>query len=126
MLKPQLDCNCFLSIADVRVRTTTQSPLTYLPRINSTYTSASNTTQSPPGDISTGVFNSSEASMMASMSSTSSIPLNSSHVPQWTHTGPHTRMNSTVESPPLATRCCKKCLIFILRLHSFPTSIPVS
>ncbi|XP_026229258.1 uromodulin-like 1 isoform X2 [Anabas testudineus] len=91
--------------ADVRVRTTTQSPLTYLPRINSTYTSASNTTQSPPGDISTGVFNSSEASMMASMSSTSSIPLNSSHVPQWTHTGPHTRMNSTVESPPLATRC---------------------
>lgn len=91
-------------------------------RINTTYTLAANTTQNPPGDGSTGTFNSSEASVTAAISSTSSVPFNSSHAPQGTHTGPYTSTSSTVELPLPTTTCCKKCLIFISRLHSIPRS----
>lgn len=112
---------CPVFIADARVRPT-ESPLTYLRRINTTYISDLNATQNPPGDSPMGFFNSSEASMTTALSNTSSVTFNSSRAPHWTHFEPHTSRSSTVELPLPTSTCCKKCLIFILRLHSIPNS----
>ncbi|XP_071317692.1 uromodulin-like 1 isoform X2 [Trachinotus anak] len=85
--------------ADVRVWTTTETPLTYLPLVNTTYTPASNVTQDPPDNSTAGVFNSTEISMTTALSNTNSVPYNSSHAP------PRTNMSSTVETPLPKTTC---------------------
>ncbi|XP_023273462.1 uromodulin-like 1 [Seriola lalandi dorsalis] len=89
--------------ADVRLRTTTETPVTYLPPMNTTYTPTSNTTQDPADISTTGVFNSSEISMTTALSNTSSVPYNSSHAPLWTTSAPSTSMSSTVELLPTTT-----------------------
>ncbi|XP_044079355.1 uromodulin-like 1 [Siniperca chuatsi] len=124
---PQADCNntvgsyhcaCHQGYIDVdpsspgahctayaRVSTTTEPPLTYLPPMNTTYTLASNITQNPPDNSTMGIFNSTETSMAATLSNTSSVPYNSSHAPQWTSSAPYTSMSSAVESPLPTTTC---------------------
>ncbi|XP_040007128.1 uromodulin-like 1 [Xiphias gladius] len=92
-------------IADVTVWTTTETPLTYLPSMNTTYTPASNTTLDPPGNSTVGIFTSSEISMTTALTNTSSVPYNSSHTPQWISSAPHTSMSSTVELPLPTTTC---------------------
>ncbi|GLD47178.1 uromodulin-like 1 [Lates japonicus] len=78
------------------IMTTTETPSTYLPPMNTTFNPATNLTQDPPDSITTGIVNSSETSMTTALSNTSSVPYNSSHAPQWT--------SSTVEFP-LSTTC---------------------
>ncbi|AWP00480.1 putative uromodulin-like 1 [Scophthalmus maximus] len=87
------------------VWTTTDTPLTYLPPMNTTYTPASNTTQAPPGNSTTGTFNSSEISMTTALSNTSSVSYNTSHALQWTTSAPYISMSSTVEIPLPTTTC---------------------
>ncbi|KAG7222808.1 hypothetical protein INR49_016060 [Caranx melampygus] len=91
--------------ADVRVWTTTETPLTYPPPMNVTCAPASSITQDAPDNSTTGVFSSSEISMTTPQSHTTSVPYNSSHTPQWTASSSNTSMNATVESPPPATTC---------------------
>lgn len=106
----------FFPIADVRVWTTTETPLTYPPPMNVTCAPASSITQDASDNSTTGVFSSSEISMTTPQSNTTSVPYNSSHTPQWTTSSSNTSMNSTAESPPPATTCCKKCFIAISRV----------
>ncbi|KAF0038689.1 hypothetical protein F2P81_009173 [Scophthalmus maximus] len=87
------------------VWTTTDTPLTYLPPMNTTYTPASNTTHAPPGNSTTGTFNSSEISMTTALSNTSSVSYNTSHALQWTTSAPYISMSSTVEIPLPTTTC---------------------
>ncbi|XP_035483081.2 uromodulin-like 1 [Scophthalmus maximus] len=87
------------------VWTTTDTPLTYLPPMNTTYTPASNTTQAPPGNSTTGTFNSSEIRMTTALSNTSSVSYNTSHALQWTTSAPYISMSSTVEIPLPTTTC---------------------
>ncbi|XP_041808048.1 uromodulin-like 1 isoform X2 [Chelmon rostratus] len=90
--------------ADIRVSTTTEPPLDYLPPKNTTYIPASSTTQDPQGNSTTGLLNATETSTAAPLTNTSPVPYSSSHAPQWTSSAPHTSMSSTIESPlPTAT-----------------------
>ncbi|XP_028451674.1 uromodulin-like 1 [Perca flavescens] len=91
--------------ADVRMATTPEPLLTYLPPMNTSYTTAFNSTQDPVGNHTMGVFNSTETSVTTALSNTSPVPYNSSDAPQWTGAAPHSSMSTTVESPLPTTTC---------------------
>ncbi|XP_031166762.1 uromodulin-like 1 [Sander lucioperca] len=91
--------------ADVRMATTPEPPLTYLPPMNTSYTTAFNSTQDPLGNRTMGVFNSTETSVTTALINTSPVPYNSSDAPQWTGAAPHSSMSPTVESPLPTTTC---------------------
>lgn len=99
-----------LSTAD----TATQPPLT-----NTTYHQAPNTTQHDTASPTSETFNSTETSMMAAASISSSAPYNSSHTPPWTPSAPHTSTSFTVQSPLPTSTSCKLCY-FYLKLKKNP------
>ncbi|XP_039632681.1 uromodulin-like 1 [Perca fluviatilis] len=91
--------------ADVRMATTPEPLLTYLPPTNTSYTTAFNSTQDPLGNRTMGVFNSTGTSVTTALSNTSPVPYNSSAAAQWTGAAPHSSMSTTVESPLPTTTC---------------------
>ncbi|XP_032389675.1 uromodulin-like 1 isoform X1 [Etheostoma spectabile] len=91
--------------ADIRMATTPEPPLTYLPPINTSYTTAFNSTQDPVGNRTMGVFNSTETSMTTALSNTSPVPHSSTDAPQWTGPAPHSSASTTVESLLPTTTC---------------------
>ncbi|XP_029303425.1 uromodulin-like 1 isoform X2 [Cottoperca gobio] len=89
--------------ADVGLETTKDPQSAYLPPMNTTYTSASNSTQDPLGNNTVGIFSSTETSMTTALSNTSTVAYNSPNASQWTSSA--TYSSSTVESPLLTTTC---------------------
>ncbi|CAB1442635.1 unnamed protein product [Pleuronectes platessa] len=103
--------------AGVGVWTSTETPLTHLPPMTTTYTPAPNTTQEPPDSSTTVTHNSSEISMTTALSYTSSVPYNSSHALQWMSSAPYISKNST-EELPLPTSTCSPPSITTLTLFN--------
>ncbi|XP_074529195.1 uromodulin-like 1 [Halichoeres trimaculatus] len=93
---------------DVSESTTTELLQTCLPPMNTTYTSASNTTQDPLENGTVGFI------MTTDQSNTTSVPSTTSHTPPWTSSTPYTTMRSTVE-PTLPTTTCAPPSITSLR-----------
>ncbi|XP_035808679.2 uromodulin-like 1 isoform X2 [Amphiprion ocellaris] len=110
--------------ADVR-ESTTEPLLTYPPLTNTAFTPASNTTQEPPGNNFTGIFNSSENSMTTALTNTTSVPYNSSHAQLWTSSPPNTSMSSTVESLLPTTTCPPPSISSLLAANVTGTSFSV-
>ncbi|XP_059208336.1 uromodulin-like 1 [Centropristis striata] len=103
---PGADCT-----ADVRVTTTTPSPLTSLPPMNTTYAPDFNSTQDPLGNNTVGPFISTESSMTTALSNTSSAS--------------YSNMSSTVESPLPTTTCSPPSITSIWSTNVTGTSFCV-
>ncbi|XP_053297724.1 uromodulin-like 1 [Pleuronectes platessa] len=103
--------------AGVGMWTSTETPLTHLSPMTTTYTPAPNTTQEPPDSSTTVTHNSSEISMTTALSYTSSVPYNSSHALQWMSSAPYISKNST-EELPLPTSTCSPPSITTLTLFN--------
>lgn len=73
--------------------------------MNTTYPPASNRTQGPPGYNTTDFFTSTEISVTAAPSNTTSVSWNSSQASLWTSSASHSQMNTAVESALPATTC---------------------
>ncbi|XP_063751366.1 uromodulin-like 1 [Eleginops maclovinus] len=84
--------------ADVRMATTTEPCPTYLPPMNTTTISASNSSQEPVRNNTEGSFSFTGTSRPTAPSNTSTVAYNSSHAPQWTSSAPY--------SSPLPTTTC--------------------
>ncbi|XP_035762876.1 uromodulin-like 1 [Neolamprologus brichardi] len=84
--------------ADTGVWPTAEPTLTSPALMNTTSPPASNRTQGPPGYNTTGFFTSTEISMTAAPSNTTSVSWNSSQASLWTSSASHSQMNTAVES----------------------------
>uniref|UniRef100_I3JZH9 Uromodulin-like 1 n=1 Tax=Oreochromis niloticus TaxID=8128 RepID=I3JZH9_ORENI len=91
--------------ADTGVWTTAEPTLTSPALMNTTYPPASNRTQGPPGNNTTDFFTSTEISMTAAPSNTTSVSSNSSQASLWTSSASYSQMNTTVASALPATTC---------------------
>ncbi|CAI5644425.1 unnamed protein product [Oreochromis niloticus] len=91
--------------ADTGVWTTAEPTLTSPALMNTTYPPASNRTQGPPGNNTTDFFTSTEISMTAAPSNTTSVSSNSSQALLWTSSASYSQMNTTVASALPATTC---------------------
>ncbi|XP_060942525.1 uromodulin-like 1 [Limanda limanda] len=107
------------------VWTSTETPLTHLPPMTTTYTPAPNTTQELPGSSTTVTHNSSEISMTTALSNTSSVPYNSSHALQWMSSAPYTSMSSTEELPLPTTTCSPPSITTLTVFNVTGTSLCV-
>ncbi|XP_069366337.1 uromodulin-like 1 [Paralichthys olivaceus] len=107
------------------VWSSTETPLTHLPPMTTTYTPAPNTTQGPPGSSTAVTFNSSEISMTTALNNTSSVPFTSSHALQWTSSAPFTSMSSSEELPLSTTTCSPPSITTLTLFNVTGTSLCV-
>ncbi|XP_008285511.1 uromodulin-like 1 [Stegastes partitus] len=106
--------------ADVGESCITEPPLT-----STTFSPAPNATQEPPGGGIAGVVNSSESSVTAALSNTTSVPYNSSYALPWTSSPPNSSVSSTEDSLLPTTTCPPPSISSLLAANVTGTSFSV-